>query len=81
MSRRVTTFRDYFVAGGRMTTPLLICTLVSTYYGLDVLLGSSEAAYQEGSVVRFAYARPYYIVILIAAEAASSELSPGGTAG
>jgi SSS family solute:Na+ symporter len=67
VSRRVTTFRDYFVAGGRMTTPLLICTLVSTYYGLDVLLGSSEVAYREGVVAWFAYARPYYIVILIAA--------------
>ena len=67
VSRRVTTFRDYFVAGGRMTAPLLICTLVSTYYGLDVLLGSSEVAYQEGIVAWFAYARPYYIVILIAA--------------
>ena len=67
VSRRITTFRDYFVAGGRMTAPLLVCTLVSTYYGLDVLLGSSEVAYQEGVVAWFAYARPYYVVILIAA--------------
>jgi SSS family solute:Na+ symporter len=67
VSRRITTFRDYFVAGGRMTAPLLICTLVSTYYGLDVLLGSSEVAYQAGIVAWFAYARPYYIVILVAA--------------
>jgi SSS family solute:Na+ symporter len=67
VSRRVSTFRDYFVAGGRMTAPLLVCTLVSTYYGLDVLLGSSEVAYQEGVVAWFSYARPYYIVILIAA--------------
>ena len=67
VSRRVSTFRDYFVAGGRMTAPLLVCTLVSTYYGLDVLLGSSEVAYQEGVVAWFAYARPYYVVILLAA--------------
>jgi SSS family solute:Na+ symporter len=67
VSRRIGTFRDYFVAGGRMTTPLLICTLVSTYYGLDVLLGSSEVSYQEGIVSWFVYARPYYLAILIAA--------------
>jgi SSS family solute:Na+ symporter len=67
VSRRVSTFRDYFVAGGRMTAPLLVCTLVSTYYGLDVLLGSSEVAYQEGLVAWFSYARPYYIAILLAA--------------
>ena len=37
VSSRIHGFRDYFVAGGRLTTPLLVCTLVSTYYGLDVL--------------------------------------------
>ena len=30
VSRRITGFRDFFVAGGRMTTPVLVCTLVST---------------------------------------------------
>jgi solute:Na+ symporter, SSS family len=64
---RITGFRDYFVAGGRMTTPLLVCTLVSTYYGLDVLFGGSEVAYQEGVVAWFFYARPYYFAILFAA--------------
>ncbi len=64
---RITGFRDYFLAGGRMTTPLLVCTLVSTYYGLDVLFGGSEVAYQEGVVSWFFYARPYYFAILFAA--------------
>lgn len=50
-----------------MTTPLLICTLVSTYYGLDVLFGASEVAYQEGIVSWFVYLRPYYLAILVAA--------------
>ena len=67
VSRRIGSFRDYFIAGGRMTTPLLICTLVSTYYGLDVLFGASEVAYQEGIVSWFVYLRPYYFAILIAA--------------
>lgn len=67
VSRRISSFRDYFIAGGRMTTPLLVCTLVSTYYGLDVLLGASEVAYKEGVVAWFVYLRPYYLAILIAA--------------
>ena len=42
ISRRMKSFEDYFVAGRVMTTPILICTLVSTYYGVDVLFGTSE---------------------------------------
>ncbi|GIW51418.1 MAG: hypothetical protein KatS3mg081_0773 [Gemmatimonadales bacterium] len=67
VSRRIASFRDYFVAGGRMTTPILVCTLVSTYYGLDVLFGASEVSYREGLVSWFVYLRPYYLAILIAA--------------
>lgn len=67
VSRRIVSFRDYFVAGGRMTTPLLVCTLVSTYYGLDVLFGGSEVSYMDGVVAWFFYARPYYLAILLTA--------------
>lgn len=67
VSRRVTGFRDWFVAGGRMTTPLLVATLVSTYYGLDVLFGGAEVGYREGVVGWFYYLRPYYLAILLAA--------------
>jgi solute:Na+ symporter, SSS family len=67
VATRITGFREYFVAGGQMTTPLLVCTLVSTYYGLDVLFGGSEVAYQEGVVSWFFYARPYYLAIVVAA--------------
>lgn len=67
VSRRITSFRDWFVAGGRMTTPLLVCTLVSTYYGLDVLFGGSEVGYVEGVVGWFYYLRPYYLAIILAA--------------
>src|SRR5690606_36308995 len=42
VSRRIGGFRDFFVAAGHLTAPLLICSLVSTYYGLDVLFGGSE---------------------------------------
>jgi SSS family solute:Na+ symporter len=67
VSRHIASFRDYFVAGGRMTTPILVCTLVSTYYGLDVLFGASEVSYREGLVSWFVYLRPYYLTILMAA--------------
>lgn len=67
VSRRITGFRDYFVASGRMTAPILTCSLVSTYYGLDVLFGGSEVSYLEGVVAFFGYTRPYYLTILIAA--------------
>jgi solute:Na+ symporter, SSS family len=67
VSRRIVTFRDWFVASGRMTTPLLVATLVSTYYGLDVLFGGAEVGYTEGVVGWFYYLRPYYLVILVAA--------------
>lgn len=67
VSRSIHGFRDYFVAGGRMTAPLLVCTLVSTYYGLDVLLGGSEVGYVDGIVGWFWYARPYYLAVLLTA--------------
>jgi len=67
VSRRIGSFRDWFVAGGQLTTPLLVCTLVSTYYGLDVLLGGSEVAFIDGVVAWFWYVRPYYLAIILAA--------------
>ena len=67
VSRSIHGFRDYFVAGGRMTAPILICTLVSSYYGLDVLLGGSEVGFVDGIVGWFWYARPYYLAILLTA--------------
>ncbi len=66
-ARRISSFRDFFVAGGRMTTPLLVCTLVSTYYGLDVTFGSSETAYFEGVAAFVAYSAPFYLFYLLTA--------------
>jgi solute:Na+ symporter, SSS family len=74
VARRIRGFDDYFLAGHRMTAPLLVCTLVSTYYGLDVLFGGSEVSYQEGVVAWFVYTRPYYVVILVAALAVAPRL-------
>ena len=67
VARRIRGFRDFFVAGGRMTTPLLVCTLVSTYYGLDVTFGSSETAFYEGVAAFVAYSAPFYLFYLLTA--------------
>lgn len=64
---RMQSFDDFLVAGRRMTAPLLICTLVSTYYGLGVLLAGSEISYESGVVNWFFDTAPAYVVILITA--------------
>lgn len=78
VSRSIHSFRDYFLAGGRMTAPLLVCTLVSTYYGLDVLLGASEVGYMGGVVGWFWYSRPYYLALLLTAIFLAGKLRNGG---
>jgi len=67
VSKRMKNFDDFFIAGRTMTTPILVCTLVSTYYGIDVLFGTSELAYNEGIVAWFGYSRPTYLFFIIAA--------------
>ena len=46
---------EYLLAGRSMTTPILVCTLASTYYGLDVLFGTSEVGFNDGVVAFFGY--------------------------
>ena len=60
-------FDDFFLAGKSLTTPLLITTLISTYYGIDVLFGDTQLAFTDGVVAWFGYARPTYAFYLIAA--------------
>jgi SSS family solute:Na+ symporter len=67
LASRIRQFKDYFLAGGALTTPLLVCTLVSTYYELDVTLATSESAYHYGMVAWVWLSRPYYIAIILAA--------------
>jgi len=67
ISRKMPNFNEFFIAGRTMTTPILVCTLVSTYYGIDVLFGTSELAFNEGIVAWFGYSRPTYVFFIIAA--------------
>lgn len=67
VARRIRGFEEFFVAGRALTTPLLISSLVSSYYGLDALFGDSGDASRDGIVVWFTYGRPYSLAILVAA--------------
>jgi SSS family solute:Na+ symporter len=67
ISSRIHGFKDYFLAGGALTTPLLVCTLVSSYYGIDVTFGTSESGFYYGVVAWFWYSFPYYFFIAFAA--------------
>jgi len=58
-SRKSSSFDDYFMAGRGITAPLLVGTLVSTFYGLDTLFGTSEVGFHEGISAFFAYSLPY----------------------
>ena len=53
--KKAPNFEEYLVAGRSMTTPILVCTLASTYYGLDVLFGTSEIGFNDGVVAFFGY--------------------------
>lgn len=67
VSKRIRFFTDYFLAGGALTTPLLVCTLVSTYYELDVTFAVSETGFYHGLVAWCWLERPYYLTIVLAA--------------
>jgi len=64
---RMESFDDFLLAGRKMTAPLLVCTLVSTYYGLGVLLAGSEISYESGVVNWFFDTAPAYVIILVTA--------------
>lgn len=78
LSRKMPNFDAFFIAGRTMTTPILICTLVSTYYGIDVLFGTSELAFNEGVVAWFGYSRPTYLFFILAAFLLTKRLRNAG---
>lgn len=74
LSRKAPSLEDFLVAGRTMTTPILICTLASTYYGLDVLFGTSELGFNEGIVAFFGYSELSLGIYIFAAFALSKRL-------
>jgi len=66
-SRRQKNFDDYFMAGRNLTAPLLVGTLVSTFYGLDTLFGTSEVGFYEGISGFFAFSLPFTLLYLVMA--------------
>ncbi len=61
-SKKSKGFDDYFMAGRNITAPLLVATLVSTFYGLDTLFGDSEVAFFEGISSFYFYALPFTLL-------------------
>lgn len=80
-SKRKEGFDDYFMAGRSLTAPLLVGTLVSTFYGLDTLFGTSEVGFYEGISAFFAYSLPYTALYVVMAFLAPKfkEIFPEGT--
>ena len=80
-SKKKSGFDDYFMAGRSLTAPLLVGTLVSTFYGLDTLFGTSEVGFYEGVSAFFAYSLPYTALYVIMAILAPKfkEIFPDGT--
>lgn len=64
LTRRIRSFDQFVIAGRQLSAPLLICTLVSTYYGLGVLLAGSEISYESGVVNWFFDTAPAYLAAL-----------------
>lgn len=67
VSKKQKNFDDYFMAGRSLTAPLLVGTLVSTFYGLDTLFGTSEIGFYEGISAFFAYSIPYTVLYAVMA--------------
>lgn len=78
-SRKKGDFDDYFMAGRSLTAPLLVGTLVSTFYGLDTLF--EEVPFWEGVSAFFAYSLPYTLLYVVMAFLAPKfkEKFPDGT--
>ncbi|MDE0884352.1 MAG: sodium:solute symporter family protein [Myxococcota bacterium] len=72
--KKAPNFEEYLVAGRSMTTPILVCTLASTYYGLDVLFGTSEVGFNDGVVAFFGYSEMSLGFYLFAAYGLSRKL-------
>src|SRR5690606_11888752 len=77
-STRIHGLGDFVVAGRALTAPILIGSLVATYYGLDVSLGAPETSFLEGMSTFWVYSAPFYLsyallALLIARRVRESE--------
>lgn len=74
LAGRTRSFDQFLVAGRKLPAALLVCTLVSTYYGLGVLLAGSEISYEAGIVNWFFDTAPAYALILFTAFVVSGRI-------
>ncbi|MGE0612384.1 MAG: sodium:solute symporter [Hyphomicrobiales bacterium] len=79
-NRRISSFKDFLVAGRVLTAPVLVGTFVATYYGLDVTFGTPETSFAEGVSAFFVYAAPFYaFYIILALWAAPRAIATGAS--
>ncbi|MGB4682219.1 MAG: sodium:solute symporter family protein [Dethiobacteria bacterium] len=65
--RRVKEFDDFLVAGRSLTLPILVGTLISSYYCGMYFFADAGFMYAEGIIADFAYYPPYYYLVFVLA--------------
>ncbi len=63
--RRVNEFEDYLIAGRALTLPLLVGTLMASYYCGMFFFADAGFIYAEGIVADVAYYPPYYFLLIV----------------
>jgi SSS family solute:Na+ symporter len=58
-SKRIDDFEDYMLAGRMMTLPLLVGTLMASYFGGVYMYADAGFFYAEGLIAQIAYYPPY----------------------
>lgn len=65
--KKIKDFDDYLLAGKKLSVPILIATLTSTYFGVDSLVGNSEMGFGMGISGFFSYCFVAWIMMIILA--------------
>ena len=65
--KKIENFDDYFLAGGKLSVPILIATLTSTYFGVDSLTANSEMGFGIGISGFFSYCFVASVMMIILA--------------
>lgn len=65
--KKLDNFDDYFLAGGKLSVPVLIATFTSTYFGVDSLVGNSEMGFSMGISGFFSYCFMAWILMIVLA--------------
>jgi len=65
--KKFSTYEDYYLAGRTLTTPVMVGTLVSSYFGVDSLVGNSEMGFSMGISGFFSYCFVAFLFMILLA--------------